>query len=79
MGVVAEYGGGVGRMKAQTVLQQFEDGHRLERDAFQWILYHVHGCRNAKRGGGYARQTYLLTAKGLQQELAGCHLKFHLE
>ena len=65
-------------MKADELLETWEDGHALLRDRRQWIVKHPPTCRNAKRGNllsQYAKWTYFTQEANLRNELGQCGLR----
>ena len=62
-------------MKGETLLHDWEDGHELRRDKWQYIVRHPSGCRNARRGNlrqQYAKTTYLTQEANMRRELKAC-------
>ena len=69
-------------MKGETLLHDWEDGHQLRKDKWQWIVKHPAKCANAKRGNlrqQYAKATYLTQEANMRSELQACGMSLPQE
>jgi len=62
------------------LLQEFQDGHKLFKDRWQWIVQHPMSCKNVKRDSNYnpgsfkyhQKETYFTSDSGRDKELRDC-------